>query len=417
MAVTRVSAARSNGTAAVKYAMNDQAKNKKSGTKRALVATGLNVDPLFAAEQMQETREAHGKGTGFVQAYRIIQSFGPDELDPNNIDDAYKANEIGMALAEELYGDREVIVVTQNDGLGGKLHNHIIVNSVAFVSGKSIRDRETHHDTVSKASDAILERYGMEVTKRGVHQDEKAAPKRSTVAERRLNEKGEYSWRGDASERISTALADGSVTSLEGFVEKMKDSGVDVVKRGEWAVTYKFEDEDGKQRKIRGKTLGADYDLKTLQETFEANQKATEAAAQKAQIDAQALQAAADAALKAKQEAEKEEKEKADAERKAAEAALEQEKFDKITAELRGSLNPKFSFRAPEAALHEAYEKVKEEREGKVRVGVDGSKRAYTNKDHASTALSKVIAAERAERSGPVAETETDAETDGPELQ
>lgn len=409
MAITRVSAARRNGTAAVKYAMNDMAKNKKSGQKRALVATGLNVDPAYAAEQMHATRDAHGKADGFVQAYRIVQSFSDKELNPKNRNAAHRANELGMALAEELFEGHEVIVVTQNDGIGGKLHNHIIVNAVSFVDGKSLRGMSTHHETVSKASDAILERYGMKVTERGV---DVGKAKRS-VAELRMAADGEYVWKDDLRERIGTALADGSVTSQDAFKEKLADDGVSLKYRGE-NVTFEFEDEDGKKRKSRGKTLGTDYDVQAIADALEANIAATET---QAAADAEAARIAAEVA-RIKKEKDDEAKAKAEAERKAAEEAVERERRERLEQEIRGLVKPGSQQYASDAEVQDEYERLNKERLGKLGAGLRNDK-TYTKKDNAFTAMSKFYDAKRrgmtiseAAQAGP--DTSSAAEPSGP---
>lgn len=414
MAITRVSAARRNGTAAVKYAMNDMAKNKKSGQKRALVATGLNVDPAYAAEQMHATRDAHGKADGFVQAYRIVQSFGDNELDPTSADDAYKANELGLALAEELFEGHEVIVVTQNDGIGGKLHNHIIVNAVSFVDGKSLRGMATHHKTVSKASDAILERYGMKVTERGVN----TGADKKQVGELRLGDAEKYVWKDDLRERIGEALADRSVTSRESFVEKMGDSGVGVDYKGEagneWGVTFNFEDEDGKKRKSRGKTLGTDYDLQAIADALEANIAAAET---KAEAEKQANAVAAEIA-RLKREAEDEAEKKAEEERKAAEEAAERERRETLEAELQGLVKPESRKYASEREVQDRYDKLNKERLGEIGAGINKDK-PFTKKDNAFRAMSDFYDARRrgmtiseAAQAGP--DTSSSAESAGP---
>lgn len=300
MAVTRITATK-NGNAAIRYALTEQQQNKTKGVERVLLASGLNVDPAHAESQMSATREAFGKdGGSHVQAYRLIQSFGLDELNPDNPEDIEMANRLGYELALELYPDKEVVIVTQADGDGGMLHNHIVVNAVGFIDGKSIRAERRDWNHISKVNDAVIERAGLKPLARS------GVENRSTMAERKLDAKGEYVWKGDLKARIEDAAA--MIESKDSFIERMRDEHqVDVRFRGKKGVSYAFTDDEGKQRVARGKTLGTDFQLESLEERFEANRKARlEAEAAKPKQMAFDLEAAlADIGLAPKKRVEK----------------------------------------------------------------------------------------------------------------
>lgn len=263
MAYTRITNTR-NGSAAIRYAFEEP--SHREGMDRVLMASGSNLDPRFAMIQMRDVWKAHGKNDGeTVQMYRVIQSFGLDELDPNNPNDVQRANEIGQALASELYPDKQALIVTQADGEGGKLHNHVLVNSVSFTDGKSLRGYRKEHDAVAEKTDEILVRYGMKPL------DTENTRKRRTSQEKRLAEAGKYVWKDDLRGRIDDLLSDPSVNSQDVFIERMKaDFDVDVKYRGK-SITYSFEDANGTQRKSRDKKLGTDYGQETVSERFETN--------------------------------------------------------------------------------------------------------------------------------------------------
>lgn len=63
--------------------------------KRAEVANSLDCDVDYEENQFKVTREMWGKSGG-IQAHHVIQSFKPDEVDPQ------QANEIGLQLAEKM---------------------------------------------------------------------------------------------------------------------------------------------------------------------------------------------------------------------------------------------------------------------------------------------------------------------------
>lgn len=238
------------------------------------MASGSNLDTQFAMQQMRAVWESHRKSDGkSVQMYRVVQSFGLDELNPLDPDDIAKANEMGLELASELYPDKQSLIVTQADGKGGKLHNHILVNSVGFVDGKSLRGFRKEHEAVADKSDELLVRHGMKVL------DTDKTRNKRTRQEQRLEKAGKYVWKDDLRARIGEALKDIDVTSRDVFIERLEAvHGVTVnYTEGRKNVSYSFADADGKKRKVRDARLGTDYGKETLEERFLDNVKLLEA--------------------------------------------------------------------------------------------------------------------------------------------
>ena len=267
MAVTRVTNTR-NGRAAIRYAFEEP--SHKKGMDRVLLASGSNLNTNSAMEQMIATWKSHGKDNGkSVQMYRIIQSFGLDELNPDNPEHIAIANEIGQTLASELYPDKQALIVTQADGEGGKLHNHVLVNSVGFVDGKSLRGERTGWKAISDKSDEIIQRYGLKPIER-----ETGAIK-STMAEIKLREKGEYVWKDDLRGRIGSTFENRDITSQDEFVEHMRDEyDVGVRFRGKKGVSYDFIDENGKKRTSRATALadgGVGFNQDAINELIQEN--------------------------------------------------------------------------------------------------------------------------------------------------
>lgn len=147
---------------AINYASNGKAHQKHDNVQERVLAKGgnnlSNVDD--AIYQMRLVQKAYGKDNGFVQAYRITQSFAEDELSKDNSDDIQKANEMGVEFAKKAYPDNQVAVYTQADGKSGHLHNHIIVNAVCL-DGRSLRGTERHFKTIAKANDEVLKENGV----------------------------------------------------------------------------------------------------------------------------------------------------------------------------------------------------------------------------------------------------------------
>ena len=100
-------------------------------THNKVYVSGINLSPNIARDQMVMTKLQFGK-TDKILAYHGYQSFLPGEVTPDI------AHEIGVKLAERLWGDRfQVLVTTHLDH--EHIHNHFCLNSVSFVDGKKFR--------------------------------------------------------------------------------------------------------------------------------------------------------------------------------------------------------------------------------------------------------------------------------------
>ena len=98
-------------------------------TERRSYVSCLNCREDTAAAQFMETKRLWGQAGGRV-CYHGYQSFKADEVT------AETAHEIGVRLAEELWGGRfEVVVATHCNT--GHYHNHFVINSVSWADGKS----------------------------------------------------------------------------------------------------------------------------------------------------------------------------------------------------------------------------------------------------------------------------------------
>lgn len=136
----------------IDYALNLE----KTSSEQFLYESVINLPDVSSAyERMQATKERFGKTSG-VLGYHIIQSFKPGEIT------ADQCHELGRKLASEMFGEGHEIVIGTH--LNRKhLHNHIVVNSVSFASGKKLRFNKQSYRELQKISDQLCHKYGLSV--------------------------------------------------------------------------------------------------------------------------------------------------------------------------------------------------------------------------------------------------------------
>ncbi|ALN14349.1 relaxase/mobilization nuclease domain-containing protein [Acidipropionibacterium acidipropionici] len=95
----------------------------------------------------------------YVQAYALVESFGRDELDPDDPESWSRAQQLGRALATEHFPGRQVLIATEVSGRSGCVHNHIVVGSVDPMTGKSLDSNAVTPAILQVAHDDILARH------------------------------------------------------------------------------------------------------------------------------------------------------------------------------------------------------------------------------------------------------------------
>lgn len=287
-----------NASRLLTYVLREKA-GQAAGT-RYVAASGLNgAIPEVAMQQYRDNRKRWGKDgqrqvivTGkdgvvrtltegqFVQGYHVIQSFareGEGALDPAKPEDRETAHRLGRQLGARLAGrGRHAVVVTQIDGTTGCLHNHLVIDSVDRVTGRSFDSSIVKHKSLAATHDTLLAEAGY------VQQNQLA----STAAERRepSEERGRLAheqWVAGGEvgrepfsvavlkQRIHAAMKDPRAVSFEAYTEVLRESGVIVDVRGgqNRGLTYgmALQGEDGeptgptRATRRRASKLGTNY--------------------------------------------------------------------------------------------------------------------------------------------------------------
>lgn len=126
-------------------------------TEKQFYVSGINCKVENAVQEMQFVKEFFGKKKGIL-AFHGEQSFKEGEVTPE------LAHEIGVKLAEEMWGDRFQVIVTTH--LNTKhIHNHFVLNSVSFKDGYKYYSNRENTALLRKTSDELCEEYGLSILK------------------------------------------------------------------------------------------------------------------------------------------------------------------------------------------------------------------------------------------------------------
>ena len=136
--------------------------------------SGINCHPNTAKMEMQKIKKFYGKEDGVI-AYHGYQSFAPGEATPE------LAHEIGIKLAQQLWGDRYQVLVATHLDRANHLHSHFVINTVSFVDGIKYHRTKEDYQEMRRVSDALCREYGLTVIRnskgRGMTYNEWAAEK------------------------------------------------------------------------------------------------------------------------------------------------------------------------------------------------------------------------------------------------
>ena len=200
----------------IDYAVNSektqQADDEQAEVLRSFIS-GVNCHPGTAREEMLAVKKRFGKEDGTV-AYHGYQSFAPGEATPE------MAHEIGLKLAQRLWGDKYQVLVTTHLDKANHLHNHFVLNTGSFVDGiKYHRTAKDYHD-MQVASDTLCREYGLSVI-------ENPQPGKSKhYGEWRAEQEQRPTWRGIVRADVDEAIRQ-SMTERQ-FFENLRKKGYEI---------------------------------------------------------------------------------------------------------------------------------------------------------------------------------------------
>lgn len=226
------------------YALND------FKTEEQYYVTGINCETEMARQNMTDTKLRFNKMDGNL-AYHAYQSFAPGEVTPD------MAHEIGVKLAEQIWGDRfEVIVATHLNS--HCIHNHFVLNSVSYVDGKKYNDCKESYRKLRKTSDDLCREYGLSVIEQP--KDTKERRYIEYTAERNGEPSNSIIIKHDIDECIKLAMSEAD------FYNRMKRKGYTF----DFNHKYSTVSHSKFKKARRLKTLGDDYTPESIAKRIEA---------------------------------------------------------------------------------------------------------------------------------------------------
>lgn len=229
----------------IEYAMNSekttQAASEATSVMQSFVS-GINCYHGTAREEMLAVKRRFGKEDGTV-AYHGYQSFAPGEATPE------LAHQIGIELAQKLWGDKYQVLVATHLDHENHLHNHFVLNTVSFLDGIKYHRTEKDYYEMRRVSDELCRKYRLSVI-------ENPQPGKSKHYGEWLAEKEQRpTWRGLIRSDVDEALRQ-SMTERQ-FFDALRKKGYEIKVGKDISVRP-----PGKPRFLRlARNFGEDYTL------------------------------------------------------------------------------------------------------------------------------------------------------------
>ena len=256
MAYTRIHAIKATVQKALKYICNPE---KSDG--QILIdsfACGIETAHYDFMDALSKS-----SGVGNKQAFHLIQSFAPGEVDFDT------AHQVGIELADKLLENKySYVIATHIDK--GHFHNHIIFCAVDNVEHKKYNDCKRTYRKIRNLSDELCREYGLSVII-------PSGQKGKTHYEWQMAKVG-TSWKAQMKSDMDDAIREAH--SYEDFISRIQTKGYEVKGEtlGDNALKYLSFSALGQTRftRVTEKNFGVGYTKEAIRERIEKCIKAQE---------------------------------------------------------------------------------------------------------------------------------------------
>ena len=166
---------------------------REDATNQRQLVWGIHCTPETARDDMLRVKKAYGKEDGTI-AYHGYQSFAEGEVTPEI------AHQIGIRLAQEVWGDRYQVLVCTHLDKDSHIHNHFVVNTVSFVDGIKYYRSEKDYWKLRRMSDELCREYGLSVI------ENPQRGKSQHYGEWRAEKEGRPTWKSSIKDDIDEAI-------------------------------------------------------------------------------------------------------------------------------------------------------------------------------------------------------------------
>ena len=247
----------------LKYVFNEPAHSYQKTDKRVLAATGFNIKMLhdndgrisvtqngaYLERQFRTVlKRAHNPKRRY-QAQTIIISFDPSEFDTSDLKaQSQQALQLVQHYVRKHFADCQSAIAIQSDGEGGKLHAHVVMNTIR-PSGKTVATNRFNIQKLRKDFDEEMQTNYQKVTGRQWTNPIHNQTERKDI--HNLTTKSE--WQQQLKELINQIKV--KVTNITDFLHQLEQRGVTVTERQKgksWTYHQVVNTKDGvKELKVR----------------------------------------------------------------------------------------------------------------------------------------------------------------------
>ena len=223
----------------LKYVFNEPVHSYQKTDKRVLAATGFNIKMLhdndgrisvtqngaYLERQFRTVLKRVHNPKRRYQAQTIIISFDPSEFDTSDLKaQSQQALQLVQHYVRKHFADCQSAIAIQSDGEGGKLHAHVVMNTIR-PSGKTVAINRFNIQKLRKDFDEEMQTDYQKVTGRQWTNPMHNQTERKDI--HNLTTKSE--WQQQLKELINQIKV--KVTNITDFLHQLEQHGVTVTKR------------------------------------------------------------------------------------------------------------------------------------------------------------------------------------------
>lgn len=247
----------------LKYVFNEPAHSYRKTTKRVLAASGFNIKMLhdndgkisatqngaYLERQFRTVLKRAHNSRRCYQAQTIIISFAPTEFDTSDLKaQSQQALRLVQHYICKHFADCQSVIAIQSDGEGGKLHAHVVMNTIK-PNGKTVATNRFNINKLRKDFDEEMQNNYQKVTSRQWTNPIHNQDQRKDI--HNLTTKSE--WQQQLKELINQIKV--KVTNITDFLHQLEQRGVTVTERQKgksWTYHQVVNTKDGvKELKVR----------------------------------------------------------------------------------------------------------------------------------------------------------------------